>query len=80
MTINKSEIDITIHLINLLLQIEHVEIIQINKSSTFFFPTSIEYDDDFNFVMVIDHDNKPWFFNSFELKYITVVTKDGETL
>ena len=80
MTINRKEIQITIHLINILMQLNQVEDIQINKSSTFFNPVSIEYDSEFDFIMVLDAYRKPWFFEPAEVKYITIKLKDDEEL
>ena len=80
MTINRKEIQTTIHLINILIRINQVEDITINKNSTFFEPKGIEYDYNFDVIVVFDAYRKPWFFEPAKLKYITIVLKDGEIL
>ena len=79
MNIKRSELNTTIHLINLLMQINQIDSIHLNRS-TFFEPKSIELDSEFNFITIVDQFKQPWFYNPSELHEIKLTLKDGRSL
>lgn len=79
MRIRRDEMDIVIHLIDLLIKMNELNELRINKC-IFYKPKSIEYDSDFQFITVIDSHRQPFFFNPFEVKDMVVLMKNGRIL